>query len=63
VEDEKRQWEDSRHRSSGNSNSDSDDDDDIDPDRFLSQSPQDMNQTIRPWEDDADGDVVVDLDV
>jgi regulatory subunit for Cdc7p protein kinase len=64
VEDEKRAWEERRQRSeSGNSDSG---EDDADADRFLSQSPQDMDQTVRPWDDgkviDTDGDVFADPD-
>jgi hypothetical protein len=62
VEDEKREWEARRLRSGCSSDPEEDEDDT--GDQFETQSPQDMDQTIRPWDDelDADGDVYVDLD-
>lgn len=62
VEDEKREWEARRQRSGS---TDPEDEGEDACDRFLSQSPQDIDQTIRPWDDeevDGDGDVYVDLD-
>jgi regulatory subunit for Cdc7p protein kinase len=58
VEDEKRELEERRQRSSSGISDLGEDDDDLESDRFLSRSPQDMGQTIRPW-DDADGDALV----
>jgi hypothetical protein len=63
VEDEKREWEARRLRSGCGSDAEEDDDT---GDQLQTQSPQDMDQTICPWdvddELDADGDVYVELD-
>lgn len=57
IEQERHEWG-TRNFSSGNSDSGLD----CDAYSFLSPSPQDMDQTIRPWDDaevDADGDAIV----
>lgn len=66
VEDEERDWEERRQRSGCNSDSEQEDEDE---DNLGEQFPQDMDQTIRPWDNDdddderdADGDVYVDMD-
>jgi regulatory subunit for Cdc7p protein kinase len=52
VEGEKSEWEEKRDYT--DSHSDSGEDDDADASRFLSQSPQGMDETIRPWDNDVD---------